>query len=88
MGNSLFDLANYAVNAGLERQQEEALLAAYGDLPDRQTLRELQVLKTVSLLREVLWAVIQTVKSTLQFDYREYAVEHLDKYREALAELG
>ena len=38
-----------------------------------------------SLLREALWATIQTVASDIDFDYRRYAAEHYRAYREARA---
>ena len=88
IGNRLFDLANYAVNGGLSPEQERRLLTTYGLTPDPPTLQDLHALKVVSLLREVLWALIQTAKSTIDFDYHEYARSHLVLYRQALAKLA
>jgi thiamine kinase-like enzyme len=87
VGHPLFDLANLAANAALGDDQETTLLAAYrGDVVPGE-LAELRIFRTASLLREALWATIQTVASDIDFDYRRYAAEHLQAYREARARL-
>ncbi|MFP6764142.1 MAG: choline/ethanolamine kinase family protein, partial [Planctomycetaceae bacterium] len=73
IGNPVFDLASVAANNGLTDKQQTALVVAYAGRADPVMMRELQILKTVSLLREALWAVIQTVKSPINFDYADYA---------------
>ena len=37
--------------------------------------------RRISLIREVLWALIQTVASDIEFDYQEYADRNLRAYR-------
>lgn len=86
MGNPLFDLASVSANCGLGDVLEASLLAAYGARGERSLL-EVRILKTVSLLREALWAYIQTVASDLDFDYQKYASDNLEAYRKARAEL-
>lgn len=87
VGNPLFDLASISSNAALTGDQERTLLEAYrGELVERDRV-EVQILKTVSLLREALWSFIQTVSSDLDFDYRKYASDNLQAYREARAAL-
>lgn len=84
MGHPLFDLAGLSGNCGLDEAQERFLLEAYlGTPPQRRTVVELQILKTISLLRESLWAVIQTVASEIEFDYTTYARDNLTAYRAA-----
>jgi hypothetical protein len=61
------------------------LLDAYLGRPDPLAARELRIFKAASSLREALWALIQTVTSTLAFDYEAYAEEHLQAYRSARA---
>jgi thiamine kinase-like enzyme len=88
VGNPLFDLASVSANARLSTEMEVALLESYGLVAEDVTRRELQALKTVSLLREALWAVIQVVKSELDFDYRQYAADNFAAYRAARAALA
>lgn len=89
VGHPLFDLANAAANARFPESLEVELLAAYRGTRrvDPRDLSELRILKTVSLLREGLWSVIQTVASDVAFDYVGYADENLRAYRAARAGL-
>jgi thiamine kinase-like enzyme len=85
VGHPLFDLANASANATFSDDQDQALLAAYrtrGPV-DPRDLAELRIFKAVSFLRDALWAVIQTVASDIDFDYRRYAAENFQAYREA-----
>jgi len=92
VGHPMFDLAGLSANCELTDDQERALLETYHGAADSDTIREaqreLRVLKVVSLLREALWAFIQTVQSDLEFDYSKYARENLEAYRNARTELG
>ena len=87
IGHPLFDLANLSANAGLDDDLERTLLTAYHGEADPRGLAELQVFRAVSLLREALWATIQTVASDIDFDYHHYAAEHFRAYRESRARL-
>jgi thiamine kinase-like enzyme len=87
IGHPLFDLANLSANAALDDGQESALLTAYRSQADARDLAELQIFRAVSMLREALWATIQTVASDIDFDYRRYADEHFRGYRESRARL-
>lgn len=87
IGNPLFDLAGVSANAGLSDQLEFQLIEAYTGSVSNVLLHEVRILKTASLLREALWAVIQTVKSDFDFDYAEYATENFAKYRQSRLEL-
>lgn len=87
IGNPLFDLAGVSANAGLNDQLEVDLIEAYAGSVSDTLLHEIRILKTASLLREALWAVIQTVMSDLDFDYAEYATENFAKYRQARLDL-
>lgn len=86
IGHPLFDLAGVSANNGFDASLDHELLAAYRGTADQVTpsdLRELQVLKTMSLLREALWSLIQTVASEIEFDYTGYADDNFRAYREA-----
>jgi thiamine kinase-like enzyme len=83
MGHPLFDLAGFSVNCGYSDDQDVEFLESYhGEFRPRD-LYELRVLKAASLLRDALWGVVQTVASDLEFDYREYARIHFEKFRES-----
>ena len=73
MGHPIFDLASVSANAGLGDDEEAALLASYQGEIDPRELDLIRVFKAASLLREALWAVIQTATSELDFDYQGYA---------------
>ena len=83
MGHPLFDLASVSANAGLSDDEEAALLESYQGSIDPRELDLIRVFKAASLLREALWAVIQTATSELAFDYQDYAARHFEAYREA-----
>jgi thiamine kinase-like enzyme len=87
MGHPLFDLAGFSVNCGYSEEQDVEFLEIYRGEFRRRDLYELRVLKVASLLRDALWAVVQTVASDLDMDYREYARVHFEKFRVALAAL-
>ncbi len=88
MGNPLFDLAGVSGNCGLGPGEERLLLAAYFGGEDPAAARQVSILKAVSLLRETLWAVIQTEASDIDFDYAAYAAELFEAYRRAREELN
>src|SRR5205823_3331421 len=69
VGHPLFDLAGVSGNCGFTPAMDLALLRAYRGHLRRRDLRELGILKAMSLLREALWAVIQAVASDIDFDY-------------------
>jgi thiamine kinase-like enzyme len=83
MGNPLFDLAGISANCAFSESLEVALLKHYRGSVDERDLRDLQLLKIQSLLREALWAVIQTVASDIDFDYHRYAYDNFKAFREA-----
>jgi len=87
MGHPLFDLAGFSVNCGYSEEQDVEFLESYRGEFRRRDLYELRVLKVASLLRDALWAVVQTVASDLDFDYREYARVHFEEFRVTFATL-
>jgi thiamine kinase-like enzyme len=89
VGHPLFDLANASANGRFPDALEAELLAAYrgSRAADPRDLAELRVFKAMSLLREALWSVIQTVASDIAFDYERYADDNFRAYREARGRL-
>jgi thiamine kinase-like enzyme len=85
MGYPLFDLANLSANGAYDGDLDLVLLAEYRRelKADPRDLHILRVLRAMSLLRESLWSVIQTVASDIPFDYNHYAAENLAAYRVA-----
>ncbi len=88
IGHPLFDLANLSANAALDDDQELDLLRSYRGQVDPREHAELRIFRAISLLREALWATIQSAASDIAFDYRRYADEQYQAYREARARLG
>jgi thiamine kinase-like enzyme len=87
MGHPLFDLAGVCANCSFSESEELALLGEYRGSVDERDLGELRILKTMSSLREALWAVIQTVASDIDFDYVRYADDNFEAYRQARRQL-
>lgn len=79
MGDVFFDLANLSVNHGFDDPSDELLLEAYfGRVTPGQNGR-LKLMRIMSDFREGMWGVVQQGVSTLDFDYVEYAADHLDR---------
>ncbi len=83
----LFDLAGAASNAGMERDESEAFLAAYtGAAPDAVLLRAFDAMACASLLREATWAMVSALHLRAPgVDYDAYAAENLARLDAALA---
>jgi thiamine kinase-like enzyme len=84
MGDPFFDLANFAVNNGLDENGNRALLAAYG-CPDDPAHARLAVMRFMSDFREAMWGAVQQTVSALDHDFVAYADEHFRRL-EATAE--
>jgi thiamine kinase-like enzyme len=82
MGDPAFDLANFAVNNGLDEDGDVELLDAYGggDLGTHILMRYM------SDFREAMWGVVQQAISTLDFDFAGYATEHFERLAHTAAE--
>ena len=79
MGDRFFDLANFAVNHGLDDAGEQALLEAYfGEARDGD-LATLHDMRFMSDFREAMWGVVQQGISDLDFDFVAYANEHFER---------
>ncbi|HKV00931.1 MAG TPA: choline/ethanolamine kinase family protein [Ktedonobacteraceae bacterium] len=80
MGDIFFDLGNFAVNQSLNDEQCQLLLQYYfGELRPAD-LAHLHLLRLGSDLRESFWGFLQLGISELDFDYREYAHHHLNRF--------
>jgi thiamine kinase-like enzyme len=80
MGDRYFDLANFAINNGLDQRAQHALLELYFAAPPSETqLASLRLFTFMSDFREAMWGVVQTVASELDFDFAGYAAEHFER---------
>ena len=77
------DVPPEAERVAREPDQQALPLSAYFGREDQAVAREVKILKAVSLLRETLWALIQTVASEIEFDYATYSAGLFDAYRRA-----
>jgi thiamine kinase-like enzyme len=86
MGDPYFDLGNLSVNNDFDEPTERRLLAAYhgAEASDAQLAR-LRLMRVMSDAREAAWGVMQGLVSELDFDFRGYAGEHLERLRRAVA---
>ncbi len=79
MGDVFFDLANFAVNHGLDDTGDRTLLAAYvGEVRDADQAA-LGDMRFMSDFREAMWGVVQQGISDLDFDFVAYADEHFER---------
>jgi len=82
MGDPFFDLANFAVNNGLDGEGEAELLEAYGSAD----VQALTLMRFMSDFREAMWGVVQQAISELDFDFAAYADEHFERLARTAAE--
>ncbi len=78
MGDPFFDLANFAVNNGLEEDGDRTLLEAYGRA-DKDALAHLTLMRFMSDFREAMWGSVQEAVSALDEDFAAYAREHFER---------
>jgi thiamine kinase-like enzyme len=80
MGDRYFDLANFAVNNGLDSGARSAFLRAYwGDEPSAGQMAALEEMTFMSDFREAMWGVVQGAVSDLDFDFAGYAAKHFER---------
>ena len=85
MGDIFFDLGNFAVNQALNDEQCELLLRYYFGEVQPVDVAHLHLMRLGSDLRESFWGFLQMGISELDFDYREYAHHHLNRFLQNVA---
>lgn len=80
MGNVFFDLGNFAVNQSLDDERCALLLREYFGEARQPDLAHLHLMRLASDLRESFWGFLQLGISELDFDYRDYAQHHLNRF--------
>jgi len=79
MGDVFFDLANFSINHGFDRDERQGLLAAYFGEVRAEAERALELMLFMSDFREAMWGVVQGAVSELDFDFGVYAAEHFER---------
>jgi len=80
----LFDLANLASNAEMEREGEQQMLQQYFGRPvDDLLWRKYSAMKCASLMREMMWSMVSEVHSKVEFDYTVYTKENAERFHKA-----
>jgi thiamine kinase-like enzyme len=75
MGDPAFDLANFAVNNGLDEAGDRALLEAHGGGdPGAHVL-----MRFMSDFREAMWGLVQQAIAELDFDFAGYSAGHFER---------
>ena len=80
MGDPFFDLGNFAVNQALDSERCELLLSYYFGEVRGADVAHLHLMRLASDLRESFWGFLQMGVSELDFDYKEYAHHHLNRF--------
>lgn len=80
MGDIYFDLGNFAVHMQLTDAEEDALLQAYFGGVTPGAVARLKLMKTISDLREAMWAMVQVTISKLDYDFIAYGTKHFNRY--------
>jgi thiamine kinase-like enzyme len=84
----LFDLANLASNADLDADQTSRLLESYlRHAPSDHEQSSVEILACASLLRELLWSLVQESHSSLDFDFETYGDQQLSSFETAYDQL-
>lgn len=85
----LFDLGGLASNNELDTAACDWLLEAYFERPvDASLRRRFAAMRCASLLRESMWSMVSEIHSRIDFDYRAYTDENLQRFERAWAEFG
>ena len=79
MGDPFFDLGNFAANQTLSEESCRQLLQYYFGVVRPQDLAHLYLMRIASDIRESFWGFLQSGLSTLDFDFRDYALKHLER---------
>src|SRR5262249_12101166 len=82
MGDPAFDLANFAVNNGLDEAGDEALLAAYGGGDPAVHV----LMRFMSDFRGAIWGGGQQGVAGPAFDFPGYAAEHFARLEATASE--
>lgn len=78
----LFDLGGLVSNSELDTSSEKWVLETYYEKPITDELRmKYEAMKCASLLRETMWSMVSEISSDIDFDFKAYTEENLQKYK-------
>jgi thiamine kinase-like enzyme len=80
MGDPFFDLGNFCVNLELDEEATRVLLREYLGQDRDEDLLDVGLMRSASDLREAFWGFLQSGLSSLDFNYRGYAMKHLERF--------
>jgi thiamine kinase-like enzyme len=80
MGDRFFDLGNFAANQELDATGCENVLRLYFGHAATRDLAHLHLMRIMSDLRESFWGFLQSGLSNLDFDFTDYAHQHLGRF--------
>ena len=84
----LFDLGGLASNNNFNENEEKYLLENYFEKKlSSEILIKYKAIKCASLLRETMWSMVSEITSKIEFDYKNYTWDNLDKFNKAYEEL-
>ncbi len=86
MGDTFFDLGNFAAQHAFNNEQDELLLKAYFDDPADSHRAHQKLMKIMSDLREAMWSLVQMGVSKLDFDYAGYGRKYFERFKESTTE--
>jgi len=86
MGDPFFDLGNFAANQELSEESCRQLLEYYFGTISPEDMARLYLMRLASDMRESFWGFLQSGLSTLDFDFREYAIKHLERFLQNAAD--
>jgi len=82
----LFDLANLVTNNDLNDDQENWVLHRYFSSSLNEEIKsQFKAMKSASLLREALWSFVSEINSVIDFDYKSYSDDYLDRFFQSLS---
>tara|TARA_B100000029_G_scaffold516481_1_gene630145 strand:- start:95 stop:970 length:876 start_codon:yes stop_codon:yes gene_type:complete len=85
----LFDLGGLASNNEFTYEQEVYLLENYFNKKiNDETYSKYFAIKCASLLRETMWSMVSEITSKIEFDYKKYTEENLEKFNEEYTKLN
>ena len=87
MGDRYFDLGNFSINHECAQTDDFHLLAGYfGEPVTDRRIAIVRLMRIMSDFREAMWGVVQSVSSTIEFDYEAYASRHFARLMENAAD--
>lgn len=85
IGTPYFDLANFASNQQLSPDREVLLARLYFQTDHVQRhVAAIRLMRVMSDLRECLWGMVQSMISSLDFDFKRYALTHFERIQQVL----